>query len=79
VRISGFSKRAKGLCSRRRIDPDRRENRNQHGGGLISKGHPVGATGLGQVFEIVKQLRSEHENQVKNAEIGLTHNLGATG
>jgi len=48
-------------------------------GGLISKGHPVGATGLGQVFEIVKQLREEHENQVKNAEIGLTHNLGATG
>lgn len=48
-------------------------------GGLISKGHPVGATGLGQVFEIVKQLRGEHENQVKDAEIGLTHNLGATG
>jgi len=48
-------------------------------GGLISKGHPVGATGLGQVFEIVKQLRGEHENQAKNAEIGLTHNLGATG
>ena len=48
-------------------------------GGLISKGHPVGATGLGQVFEIVKQLRREHENQVVNAEIGLTHNLGATG
>lgn len=48
-------------------------------GGLISKGHPVGATGLGQIFEVVKQLRGEHENQVKNAEIGLTHNLGATG
>jgi acetyl-CoA C-acetyltransferase len=48
-------------------------------GGLISKGHPVGATGLGQVYEIVRQLRGEHENQVRNAEIGLTHNLGATG
>jgi len=48
-------------------------------GGLISKGHPVGATGLGQVYEIVRQLRDEHENQVKNAEIGLAHNLGATG
>jgi len=48
-------------------------------GGLISKGHPVGATGCGQVFEIVKQLRGEHENQVKNANIGLTHNLGGTG
>lgn len=48
-------------------------------GGLISKGHPVGATGLGQVYEIVRQLRGEHENQVHNAEIGLAHNLGATG
>ncbi|MDI6753154.1 MAG: thiolase domain-containing protein [Thermodesulfobacteriota bacterium] len=48
-------------------------------GGLISKGHPVGATGLGQVYEIVKQLRGEHENQVRNAGIGLSHNLGATG
>lgn len=48
-------------------------------GGLLSKGHPVGATGLGQLYEVVKQLRGEHENQVKGAEIGLTHNLGATG
>jgi len=48
-------------------------------GGLMCKGHPVGATGLGQVFEIVKQLRGEHENQVKGAEIGLTHNAGGTG
>lgn len=48
-------------------------------GGLISKGHPVGATGLGQIYEIVKQLRGEHENQVKDAEVGLTHNLGGTG
>ncbi len=48
-------------------------------GGLKAKGHPVGATGLGQVYEVVKQLRGEHENQVKDAEIGLAHNLGATG
>jgi acetyl-CoA C-acetyltransferase len=48
-------------------------------GGLISKGHPVGATGCGQVYEVVKQLRGEHENQVKNVEIGLTHNAGGTG
>jgi acetyl-CoA C-acetyltransferase len=48
-------------------------------GGLISKGHPVGATGLGQAYEIVKQLRGEHENQIKGAEIGLTHNAGGTG
>jgi acetyl-CoA C-acetyltransferase len=48
-------------------------------GGLISKGHPVGATGCGQAYEIVKQLRGEHENQVNDAEIGLTHNVGGTG
>jgi acetyl-CoA C-acetyltransferase len=48
-------------------------------GGLLSKGHPVGATGIGQVYEICKQLRGEHENQVKDAEIGLAHNIGATG
>jgi len=48
-------------------------------GGLLCKGHPVGATGLGQAYEVVKQLRGEHENQVKGAEIGLTHNAGGTG
>jgi acetyl-CoA C-acetyltransferase len=48
-------------------------------GGLLCKGHPVGATGLGQIYEVVRQLRGEHENQVKGAEIGLTHNAGGTG
>ena len=48
-------------------------------GGLIAKGHPVGATGCAQVYELVKQLRGEAANQVRNAEIGLAHNLGGTG
>ncbi len=48
-------------------------------GGLLAKGHPVGATGIGQIYESVLQLRGEHPNQVRNAEIGLTHNLGGTG
>lgn len=48
-------------------------------GGLIAKGHPVGATGCAQVYELVKQLRGEAANQVLNAEIGLAHNLGGTG
>jgi acetyl-CoA C-acetyltransferase len=48
-------------------------------GGLLSKGHPVGATGLGQLYEVVLQLRGEHENQVPGAEIGLTHNAGGPG
>jgi acetyl-CoA C-acetyltransferase len=47
-------------------------------GGLLAKGHPTGATGLGQTYEIVKQLRQEHENQVRGAEIGLIHNAGGT-
>ncbi|MFG1466657.1 thiolase domain-containing protein [Xanthobacter sp. DSM 24535] len=48
-------------------------------GGLLAKGHPVGATGLGQIYESVLQLRGTHPNQVKGASIGLTHNLGGTG
>lgn len=48
-------------------------------GGLLAKGHPVGATGVGQLYEIVRQLRGEHPNQMSGAEIGMTHNLGGTG
>lgn len=48
-------------------------------GGLLAKGHPVGATGVGQLYEVVQQLRGTHPNQVRNARIGLTHNLGGTG
>ena len=48
-------------------------------GGLLAKGHPVGATGVGQLFEVVRQLRGTHPNQVRNAQIGMTHNLGGTG
>ena len=48
--------------------------------GLLSKGEPVGASGLGQVFEIVNQLRGRcGPRQVPNARIGLTHTLGAGG
>lgn len=48
-------------------------------GGLLSRGHPVGATGLAQVYEIVKQLRGEAVNQIPNARTGLAHNLGGPG
>ncbi|NPA74689.1 MAG: thiolase domain-containing protein [Euryarchaeota archaeon] len=48
-------------------------------GGLKAKGHPVGATGVGQVVEIVKQLRNEAgKRQVDGAEVGLAHNVGGT-
>jgi acetyl-CoA acetyltransferase len=46
-------------------------------GGLISKGHPTGATGLAQTAEIVWQLRGQAgARQVKNAKVGLTHCTG---
>ena len=49
-------------------------------GGLKAKGHPVGATGVAQIGEIVLQLRGEADKrQVKDAKIGLTHNVGAGG
>jgi acetyl-CoA C-acetyltransferase len=49
-------------------------------GGLKSKGHPVGASGAGQVVEVWKQLRGEAgERQIEGARIGLTHNVGGTG
>ena len=50
-------------------------------GGLKSKGHPIGATGAGQVYEIVKQLREEvePERQVEGARTGLTDTLGGDG
>jgi acetyl-CoA C-acetyltransferase len=49
-------------------------------GGLKSKGHPVGATGVAQVVEIARQLRGEAgPRQVKGAKVGLTQNMGGTG
>ncbi|MFQ6126273.1 MAG: thiolase domain-containing protein [Candidatus Heimdallarchaeota archaeon] len=45
-------------------------------GGLISKGHPIGATGVTQAVDVVKQLRGEADKrQVEGAEVGLTQNL----
>jgi acetyl-CoA C-acetyltransferase len=49
-------------------------------GGLLSKGHPIGATGGSQIRTIVLQLRDEAGDiQVKNPEIGLIHNIGGVG
>jgi len=49
-------------------------------GGLKSKGHPLGATGVSMTVEITRQLRGEAwKRQVSDAEIGLTHNVGETG
>ncbi len=49
-------------------------------GGLKADGHPVGASGIAQVIEVVTQCRGEAgKRQVKNAEIGLSHNVGGAG
>lgn len=49
-------------------------------GGLLADGHPIGATGIAQICEIVKQLRGEAgKRQVSRAKIGLTHNVGGVG
>ncbi len=49
-------------------------------GGLLSKGHPIGATGGSQIRTIVLQLRGEAgEMQVPDAKIGLSHNIGGVG
>ena len=49
-------------------------------GGLKSKGHPVGATGTAQAYEMYLQLTGQAgKRQVEDAEVGLTHNLGGSG
>jgi acetyl-CoA C-acetyltransferase len=49
-------------------------------GGLKAKGHPVGATGVAQAVEVIKQLRGEAgERQIKGAKRGLSQNMGGTG
>ncbi|WP_267163209.1 thiolase domain-containing protein [Halovenus salina] len=49
-------------------------------GGLKAKGHPVGATGCGQISELTKLLRGDHVNSdaIEDASIGVTHNAGGT-
>ena len=77
-----------GLCSLgeagRLIDQGRTEIGGQFpvnmSGGIISKGEPVGASHLGQVVEIVSQLRGQSgKRQVEGAKVGLAHVLGAGG
>ncbi len=48
-------------------------------GGLIAKGHPVGATGLAQIYELAAQIRGTAGNQIANPEAALAHNLGGAG
>jgi acetyl-CoA acetyltransferase len=79
---------ALGLCPEGGADKFIREDDNTYGGqvvtnpsgGLLSKGHPLGATGLAQCFELTHQLRgSAGARQVEGARVALQHNLGLGG
>ena len=79
---------ALGLCAEGEAEKLVLDGDNTYGGkyvtnpsgGLLSKGHPIGATGLAQCFELVNQLRGEAEaRQVPNARLALQHNIGIGG
>lgn len=77
----GFFEKGKGghaaLEGKTALDGEKPINTS---GGLKSKGHPVGATGVGQIVEVVKQLRGEAgERQLKSPKVGLTQNMGGSG
>ena len=77
----GFFEKGKGVQAiredRTKLNSDISINPS---GGLKSKGHPIGATGVGQVVEVFDQLTGRAgARTVKDAKIGLTHNFGATG
>lgn len=78
----GFSKRGEGaidIAAGKFTLPAGKIITNSSGG-LKSCGHPVGATGIKQIVEIVEQLRQEAgKRQVPDAKIGLTHNVGGSG
>jgi acetyl-CoA C-acetyltransferase len=75
----GFAGRGKGkeLLLERETWAGGRIPVNTDGG--LKLGHPVGATGIKQIIEVVRQLRGDAFNQVRNARIGLAHNIGGTG
>ena len=83
-----ISYEALGLCPAGGAEKLIRDGDNTYGGrvvtnpsgGLLSKGHPLGATGLAQTAEIVWQLRGEAgDRQVAGAKVGLQHNVGIGG
>ncbi len=83
-----ISYEALGLCEEGGAEGYIRDGRNSYGGdhvvnpsgGLLSKGHPLGATGLAQCFELTQQLRGAAEaRQVEGLNFALQHNLGLGG
>lgn len=76
----GFCERgeAGGMLRSGRVDHDGELPINTSGG-LKSKGHPIGATGTGQVVEAFKQFNGIASNQLDGPDLGLTHNVGGSG
>ncbi len=79
---------ALGLCGEGGAERYIRDEQNTYGGkhvtnpsgGLLSKGHPLGATGLAQCYELTQQLRgAADKRQVEGARFALQHNLGLGG
>ncbi len=78
---TGFAERGQGyrLALDGEIRPDRRIPISTRGG-LKARGHPVGATGVYQILEVVTQLRGEAgPTQVQDAKIGMAQNIGGSG
>lgn len=78
----GFSEKGKGAIdiSKGKMTLGKGKIITNPSGGLKACGHPVGATGIKQIVEITQQLRNEAETrQVKDAKVGLTHNVGGSG
>ncbi len=78
---SGFAPRGEGtrLAVDDEIAPHRRIPISTRGG-LKARGHPVGATGVYQVVEVVTQLRGQAgDTQVQNAKVGMAQNIGGSG
>ncbi len=81
LEANGFAERGKGTWLARdgEITPEGKIPVTTRGG-LKARGHPVGATGLYQIVEAVQQLRGEAgENQLANARLGMTQNIGGSG
>jgi acetyl-CoA acetyltransferase len=83
-----LSYEALGLCAEGGAEKFVADGDNTYGGkvvtnpsgGLLSKGHPLGATGLAQCYELTQQLRGTADRrQVVDARVGLQHNLGLGG
>ena len=81
LEANGFAERGQGprLANNGEITPSGRIPIATRGG-LKARGHPVGATGMYQIVEVVQQLRGEATgSQVENARIGMTQNIGGSG